>query len=212
MVALSTLSIAFGLRISEAATAAPDEAELHFRGTKGRAGLHRPKVGPWARKWGDFLARLRALSRHHPHRPAFFTSQSHLAAAFLELVQSLGCTCKTIRWQNWRRFTAAKLQARGLPLHLVQIWGGGVEVASGGQDVHYTPPPPIWTFVTGGPMPGRKWHNNRSGWYEVPWSSTAVFSERVRTALPVAPPHGRSSGVSARSQAPKRPRANIIAT
>ena len=56
VVAPSALSIAFKLRISEAATAAPDEAELRFRGTKGRAGLHRPKMGPWARKWGDFLA------------------------------------------------------------------------------------------------------------------------------------------------------------
>ena len=107
VVALSALSIAFGLRISEVATAAPDEAELRFRGTKGRAGLHRPKMGPWARKWGDFLARLRALSGHHPHRPAFFTSKAHLAAAFLELVQSPGCTCKTIRWHSWRRFGAA---------------------------------------------------------------------------------------------------------
>ena len=106
VVALSALSIAFGLRISEAAT---DEAKLRFRGTKGRAGLHRPKMGPWTRKWGDSLARLRALSGHHPHRPAFFTSKAHLAAAFLELVQSPGCTYKTIRWHSWRRFWAAQL-------------------------------------------------------------------------------------------------------
>ena len=111
VVALSALSIAFGLRISKAAMAAPDDAEIRFRGTKGRTGLHRPKVGPWARKWGDFLARLRALLGHHPHRPAFFTSKAHLAAAFLELVQSPGCTCKTIRWHIWRRFGAAQLQA-----------------------------------------------------------------------------------------------------
>ena len=125
VVALSALSIAFGLRISEAATAAPDEAELRFKGTKGKSGLHRPKMGPWASKWGDFLARLRALSGHHPHRPAFFTSKAHLAAAFLELVQSPGCRCKTIRWHSWRKFRAAQLQALGLPLHLVQIWGLG---------------------------------------------------------------------------------------
>ena len=124
VVALSALSIALGLRISEAAAAAPGEAELRFRGTKGRSGLHRPKMGPWARKWGDFLARFRAISGHHPHRPAFFTSKAHLAAAFLELVHSPGCTCKTIRWHSWRRFGTAQLQALGLPLHLVQIWGG----------------------------------------------------------------------------------------
>ena len=146
VVALSALSIAFGLRISEAATAAPDEAELRFKGTKGKSGLHRPKMGPWASKWGDFLARLRALSGHHPHRPAFFTSKAHLAAAFLELVQSPGCKCKTIRWHSWRKFRAAQLQALGLPLHLVQIWGGGTEIASGGQDVHYTPPPQLDVF------------------------------------------------------------------
>ena len=86
VVTLLPLSVAFGLRISEAATAAPDEAELRFRGTDGRAGLHRPKMGSWAQKWGDFLARLRALSGHHPHRPALFTSKAHLAAAFLALL------------------------------------------------------------------------------------------------------------------------------
>ena len=43
VVAMSAVSIAFGTRISEAATAAPDKAELPHRGTKGRAGLHRPK-------------------------------------------------------------------------------------------------------------------------------------------------------------------------
>ena len=140
VVALSALSIAFGLCISEATRAAPDKAELRFRGTNGRAGLHRPKMGPWARKWGDFLARLRALSEHHPHRPAFFTSKAHLAAAFLELVQSPGYTCKTICWHSWRRFRAAQLRALGLPLHLVQIWGVGSRQQWPGCTLH--PPPP----------------------------------------------------------------------
>ena len=39
-------------------------------------------------------------------------------------------------------------------------------------------------------MPGPEWHNNQPGWYEVPWPSTAIFSECVRTAFPT-PPHPR---------------------
>ena len=74
VMALSTLSIAFGLKISEAVSAAPDGQVLHFTGTKGRRGQHHPEMGLWARRWGDFLARLRALAGHHPHRPAFFTA------------------------------------------------------------------------------------------------------------------------------------------
>ena len=107
MVSLVALSIAFGLKISEVFTAAPVEGVLRFRGTKGGSGMQRPQMGPWVRKWGDFLARLRALSGHHPHRAAFVTSKAHLAAAFGSLLQADGCCCRTIRWHSWCRFGAA---------------------------------------------------------------------------------------------------------
>ena len=142
-------------------------------------------MGPWARKWGDFLARLRALSGHHPHRPAFFTSKAHLAAAFLELVQKPGCTCKTIRWNSWRRFGAAPLQALRLPLHLVQIWGGGWK-----SDVHYAPPPPPnWTFVKGACQGPSGTTTSRGGMRSPahPRPSWRVGPHRIASAPP--PPH-----------------------
>ena len=132
-------SIAFGLRISVAATAAPDEAQLRFRGTKGRAGLHRPIMGPWAPKWGDFLARLRALSGHHPHRPVFFTSKAHLAAAFLELVQLPRCPCKTIAGTAGADLGRQSFRRSGCRSTWCRSRGGGVEIARGGKDVHHTP-------------------------------------------------------------------------
>ena len=100
VLALAAVSCAFGLRASEAITVALDEETLHFRGAKSRHGMQHEKMGPWAWKWGYFLARLRALNGHHPHHPAFITSKAHLEGLFSILLQAEGCRYRTIWWHN----------------------------------------------------------------------------------------------------------------
>ena len=148
VVALSALSITFGLKILEAVSAAPDGQVHHFTSTKGRRGEHHLEMGLWARRWGDFLARLRVLAGHHPHRPTFFAGKLQLQANFAALLQAKECCCRTIRWHSWRQFGAAQLQSLGLPLHLIQIWGGWNCPAIARI---YATPPSGWSFVKGGP-------------------------------------------------------------
>ena len=88
MMALAALSGTFHLRASEAFTAAPDGTTLHLKGTKGRAGMQQESLGPWARKWADFLAWLWVPRGQHPHGPAFVTSKAHLEMSFSLLLQS----------------------------------------------------------------------------------------------------------------------------
>ena len=169
--------------------------------------MHHPSMGPWARKWGDFLARLRALSGHHPHRPAFFTYKAHFAATFANLLQSPHCTHRTIRWHRWRRFAEAQLHTLGLPLHVVQLWGGWKLPAVARM---YATLLPNSTFTKDGPMLGPKWNGSEPDWYQVPWPSTGIFSECVWKALAAGNPHSRCARYTARTQAPKRPRMDSV--
>ena len=176
VLALAALSYARGLRASEAITAALDEETLHFRGAKGRRGMQHETMGPWARKWGDFLARLQALSGHHLHRLAFITSKAHLKGLFSILLQAEGCCCQTIRWHSWRRFGVAQFQCLGVPLHLIQIWGGWRSPAVARM---YATPPPSWMFQRDGPMPVPKWKEEGPTWYELQWPTFAIFTQWI---------------------------------
>jgi|Transcript_15719 hypothetical protein len=203
IVALAALSVAFGLRGSEAFTAAPDVETLHFKGTKGRGGMRHESLGPWARKWADFLARLRALRGQHPHRPAFVTSKAHLEMSFALLLQTDGCRCHTIRWHSWRRFGAAQLHCLKLSLHLIQIWGGWKSLAVARM---YATLPPSWEFKRDGPMPAPKWSGRQAGWYELDWPSTAIFSHWMCSEIASQSSDSGLVGRVASSQAPKRQR------
>ena len=200
VVALSALSIAFGLGISEVVSAAPDGQLLHFTRTMGRRGHHHPEMGLWERCLGDFLARLRALAGHHPHRPAFFAGKLQLQADFAALLQAEECHGRTIRWHGWRPFGAAQLQSLDLSLHPFQLWGGWNSPAIARL---YDSAPFGWSFVKGGPLAVPIWKGKGDvpWWEEIPGTSLSVFSPWIHGALPQVLPNSGPPRLSASPQA-----------
>ena len=150
LVALSTLSMAYGLRAKEAFTAYYDREQVVWTGAKGRRGRCPERCGAWTAMWSDFLQLLRARHGHHPQRPAFIATKQRPHDLIQELARRPRSPSTLLRWHSWRPYGAATLQKMGAPTSALLMWGGWhapvvLRV--------YTEAPQGWTLSKLGPLP-----------------------------------------------------------
>ena len=162
-------------------------------------------MGPRAKKWGDFLARLHVLSGYHPHKPAFITSKANLE--------------RDVR----RPATGRKLPLPHHPLaQLVALRCGTATVPQAPAASHTnlgwlelaSCRPPLLHTAAQLDIPTRrthamtapKWKEDGPTWHDVAGPTTAIFTQWIRQALFSKSADSRPPENVARTTAAKRVR------
>ena len=86
-VALAAINLCALPRLGEAITTRnSDKGELVFEGNKNRPGTHTYEVGPWPRRWLEFVLKIRTHKGYAQERPAAFKTADDLQVCWKSLL------------------------------------------------------------------------------------------------------------------------------